>query len=224
MHLNKIVPGQKANLTFRWQEKTLEFSATIVGMADSGPLIKPFRYKGNTIGLADVRRSDIVVDLFYVDPGTGERVGWSNIDLRKIEYEGKIYYQVQAKNILGLHSHSAERRNDVRVELNLPGTVIDLRAQKRYNAKYENINSGGVAFSMNEEDAIFLGKKVEIRFDDMVQDVSYPVKAECTIVRREHLESGRVLLGCRINRSTKTCQLYVFLKHAENTANIRREL
>lgn len=224
MHLNKIVPGQKANLTFRWQEKTLEFSATIVGMTDSGPLIKPFRYKGNTIGLADVRRSDIVVDLFYVNPDTGERVGWANIDLRKIEYEGKIYYQVQAKNILGLHSHPAERRSNVRVELNLPGTVTDLRDQKRYDVKYENINNGGVAFSLNEEDAIFLGKKVEIRFDDMVQDVNYPVKAECTVVRREHLDLGRVLLGCRINRSTKTCQLYIFLKHAENAANRRGEL
>lgn len=58
MHLNKMVSGQKANLTFRWQEKTLEFNATIVGMTGSGPLIKPFRYKGNTIGLADVRKSD----------------------------------------------------------------------------------------------------------------------------------------------------------------------
>lgn len=223
MHLNKMVSGQKANLTLRWQEKTLEFNATIVGMTGSGPLIKPFRYKGNTIGLADLRKSDIVVDLFYVDPNTGERVGWPNIDLRKIEFEGKIYYQVQAKNVLGLHSHSAERRNNVRVELNLPGTATDLSDQKRYNVRYENINNGGVAFSLNEKDADLLGNKVEIRFDDTVQDVNYSVKAECTVVRRERLESGRVLLGCRINQSTKTCQLYIFLKHAENTAGSRRD-
>lgn len=223
MNLNKVVPGQKANLSLRWQERTIEFTATIVGMTDNGPLIKPFSYKGNTIGLSDVRKSDIVMDLFYTDPLTGERLGWSNIDLRKIEYEGSIYYQVQAKNSMGLHSRSAERRDDSRMDLNLPGTATDLRTQKLYNVNYENINNGGVAFSLNEEDAIFLGKKVEIRFDDTVQGVSYPVKAECTVVRREHLELGRVLLGCRINRSTKTCQLYIFLKHAETSARNRGE-
>lgn len=218
MHLNKLVSGQKANLTFKWLGTTLEFRATIVGMTDSGPLIKPIRYKGNAIGLADMRKSDIGVDFFYVNPETGERVGWSNVDLRKIEYEGKVYYQVQAKNILGLHSRSAERRDNVRVELNLPGSVTDLTNQRRYHVKYENINSGGVAFSLNERDAGSLGDKVEIRFDDMIQDVNYSIKSECTIVRRDTLETGRVLFGCRMSRLTKTCQLYIFLKHAENAA------
>lgn len=223
MNLNKVVPGQKANLLLRWQERTIEFTATIVGMTDNGPLIKPFSYKGNTIGLSDVRKSDIVMDLFYTDPLTGERLGWSNIDLRKIEYEGSIYYQVQAKNSMGLHSRSAERRDDYRIVLSLPGTATDLRTQKLYNVNFENINNGGVAFSVHEDDSYELGNKVEIHFEDSVQDVSYTVRAECAVVRRERQDSGRSLLGCRITRSTKTCQLYIFLKHAETSARSRGE-
>ncbi|MDO4204216.1 MAG: PilZ domain-containing protein [Selenomonadaceae bacterium] len=219
MHLTQITTGQKANLLLKWQEETLELNTTIVGMTEKGPLIKPYRYRGAIVNFSDLSKSDITMDLFYTDPVTDERLGWTNVALRRVEQDGNICYQV-ISNPIGSFSRIAERRIDTRIPLNLPGKAIDRATQKLYNITLEDINKGGIAFSIGNDADSSIGTEVDIFFDDSVRDTTYSVKAGCTIVRREATETGTIF-GCRIVKPTKSCLLYIYLKHVEYVAGRR---
>lgn len=214
MKFNEIEVGQKAFLEVSYGDTDYELPTAILGKNENALLIQPYKYQGTVLEFEDFKKFHTVFfHLHYIDPQSGKRVAFKNLDMGAIAYNGKVYYKVEPRSFLSKSSISSERRRDRRISLTgYPAIVVDSNSVCS-DVELVDISEAGVCFKTAEALNVVRGS-FRVGFSDVAGGKSFNLNLNCALVRVVE-KDGFKLYGCRYVGVNHKLLPYLYFKHME---------
>jgi hypothetical protein len=192
MTIDNLVAGQEVTLEILIGGSSFEFKTEVVGTNNgTGVLVKPYVYNDQVVDFTAGSPQSMSFSIHCIDPKTGGRVVWKNLYVHVVQFKGVEYYAIDAK-AFGKIAASSERREDVRVILNMPGSCM-MEDGRRFSIELIDISDSGVSFRGNAY-RVTIGDVVEINFADVAKDMDFNLAIKARIVRAEAEEGGNSIL------------------------------
>lgn len=211
MKLQDIMDGESLVLEVEWGENIYEIPTTAVGSSEYGLLIKPVIYNDIVVDLAAGNERDMLFSIHVVDPNTGIRNVWRNVQLKTIVYYGTTYYATRTAKY-NADAKSSERRIHGRLPIGLDGKLELNASAGSTDVHIVDLSDGGISFTTAPN--IDLDKLPHIiEFKDSVKNTSFSLKMKCIWVRRI-VEPNKILWGCKISEADRSVLAYICLRRA----------
>lgn len=201
MTIDKLEAGQEVTLEILIGGSSFEFKTEVVGTnTGTGALVKPYVYNEQVVDFANGSPQSMSFSLHCIDPKTGGRVVWKNLSVNVINFKGVDYYAIDAK-AFGKIAASSERREDVRVNVNKPGSAL-MEDGKRISISVLDLSDSGVSFIGNSY-RVTIGDVIEINFADVAHNSYFSLNVKARIVRAEAESDGILYAGKVLERDNK---------------------
>ncbi|MCR5665887.1 MAG: PilZ domain-containing protein [Eubacterium sp.] len=212
MYLDELLTGERVFLEMRKGSSVYEVVTKVVGTAhvdERQALLQPFSYKGKVMDLGNHGVSDVVFSIYTVD-GNHERIGWSNVKIRMVEYKGQKYYAATSQKF---HERSdvAERRENERIQVHIPATMLARAEQRTYPVEITDVSDSGIAF-ITKKDLVMVNRHCQLTFSDEINGSDYDIEVDCTCVRKESTNDGMYIYGCEVMDASQQMLAYVYIK------------
>ncbi|MCR5581864.1 MAG: PilZ domain-containing protein [Pseudobutyrivibrio sp.] len=200
MTIEQLEAGQEVTLEIIIGGSSFEFKTEVIGTnSGTGALVMPYVYNGQVVDFANGSPADMSFALHCIDPNTDGRVVWKNLYVNVVNFKGVDYYAIDAK-AFGKIAASSERREDVRVSVNKPGSaLID---DHRFSISVLNISDSGISFIGNGHH-ITIGDVVDINFADVAHNSDFSLAVRCRIVRAQAESDGIFYAGKILEKDNK---------------------
>ncbi|MBO6130263.1 MAG: PilZ domain-containing protein [Pseudobutyrivibrio sp.] len=216
MTIDKLIAGQEVTLEILIGGSSFEFKTQVVGTnAGTGALVKPYIYNEQVVDFANGSPESMSFSLHCIDPYTGGRVVWKNLSVNVVNFKGIDYYAIDAK-AFGKIAASSERREDVRVTVNTPGSALKEDGH-RFSVSVLDISDAGISFIGNSY-RVTIGDIVEINFADNAKNSDFSLAVKARIVRAEAESNGILYAGKILERDNKLLA-YLCFKGMEEKAS-----
>ncbi|MBR5636562.1 MAG: PilZ domain-containing protein [Pseudobutyrivibrio sp.] len=201
MKLQQLEAGQIVTLEILIGGSSFELKTEVVGTnAGTGALVKPYVYNGTAIDFTHGSPKSMSFSLHCIDPHTGGRVVWKNVDVNLVNFKGVDYYAIDSSSF-GTIATSSERREDARVMVKKPGSAM-MEDGRRFSISVLDVSDKGVSFIGNAN-RVTIGDKVEVNFADTAHNTDFSLGLLVQIVRAEAEHDGIFYAGKVLERDTK---------------------
>lgn len=201
MIIEQLRSGQEVTLEVLIGGSSFELKTEVVGTnAETGALVKPYVYNGHVVDFANGSPQSMTFSLHCIDPHTGGRVVWKNVAVNVIKFRGVDYYAVDAK-AFGKIAASSERREDVRVHVQKPGSAL-MEDGRRFSISVLDISDSGVSFIGNAN-RVTIGDIVEVNFADNAHNSDFSLAVTARINRAEAEKDGILYAGKILEKDNK---------------------
>ena len=209
MPLQELESGQAFTLEVNWGSLNYEIQSRVMGSNANGLLIKPFVYKGIALDLMSSQYKDMLFSIHSLNLQTERRIVWKNVNVRSVIYNEQNYYVVQV-NAFQNQSSCSERRDHIRLKLNLIGQIAIDRESDYFPVRLRDISDNGISFYLDDGFDIE-NRNIYIHFEDVVRGNVFDLDIVCRMVR-EVPSGNQVMYGCKIVESGKDMLAYVCLR------------
>lgn len=216
MVLQDLNLGQEVILQIKWGDASHDLKTEVVGSNESGLLIKPFIYNGVVINLPENKVKDIIFNIYANDPVTSARMAWKNASVKPVSYKGRTYYACTV-NDFQKFALSSDRRADIRMPLNIRGTMSAKDFENIPVVIYD-ISDSGVAFLLDKNMTLPLGV-INLKFVDTVRGNTFTINIKCRPVR-ERANGQDSLYGCRMLEVSNEVLIYICMKRMDMNSRL----
>ncbi len=201
MTIDKLVAGQEVTLEILIGDSSFEFKSEVVGTNNgTGVLVKPYVYNGQVVDFTAGSPQSMSFSLHCIDSNTNGRVVWKNLSVNVVNFKGVDYYAIDAR-AFGRIAASSERREDGRVNVHTPGSVL-MEDGRRFSVSVLDISESGISFIGNSF-RVTIGDVVEVNFADSANGSDFSLAVTARIVRAEAEERGILYAGKVLERDNK---------------------
>lgn len=216
MKLEQLVAGQIVTLEVMIGGSSFEIKTEVVGTnSGTGALVKPYVYNGTVVDFTNGSPKSMRFSLHCIDPNTGGRVVWKNVDVNLVNFKGVDYYAIDSSSF-GTIAASSERREDSRVIVKTPGSA-SMEDGRRFSIEVLDVSDSGVSFIGNAN-RVTIGDVVEVNFADVAQNTDFSLAITARIVRAEVEREGILFAGKVLERDNKLLA-YLCFKGMDAKAN-----
>ena len=216
MKIRQLEAGQLVTLEILIGGSSFELKTEVVGTnAGTGVLVKPYVYNNTAVDFTQGSPKSMSFSLHCIDPNTGGRVVWKNVDVNLVNFKGVDYYTIDSSSF-GSIAASSERREDARVLVKKPGSAM-MEDGRRFSISVLDVSDRGVSFIGNAN-RVTIGDKVEINFADVAHNSDFSLAIVVQIVRAEAEEDGILYAGKVLERDNKLLA-YLCFKGMDRRAN-----
>ncbi|SDB35170.1 PilZ domain-containing protein [Eubacterium oxidoreducens] len=222
MYLNELLAGERVFLEMRKDSSVYEVVTTVVGTAqgeERQALLQPFVYKGKVMDLGNQGVDNVVFSLYTVNENK-ERIGWSNVRIRMIDYKGNKFYAATSQKFHEI-SDTAERRDNKRIQIDRPATMLDRSENKSYQVTVLNISDTGIAF-VTQDDIVLVNRHCRLTFHDEINGSDYELVVDAICIRKERMYNKGYLYGCEVMEASHQVLAYVYIKKIMEQYNQRK--
>ena len=213
MTIEQLQAGQEVTLEILIGGSSFEFKSHVVGTNEStGALIRPYIYNDVVVDFKAGSPESMRFLLHCIDPNTGGRVVWKNVDVRVVNFKGYDYYAVDAR-AFGKIAASSERREDGRVLVKVPGSAL-MEDGTRFSVSVLDVSDSGISFLGNSY-KVTIGDVVEINFADYANNSDFSLAVKARINRAEAENNGILYAGKILERDNKLLA-YLCFKGMDN--------
>lgn len=218
MELRDVVGTKNLVIQILWGERTIEFGTQAVERYEKGVLISPYVYQGGPLELNIEIKSNIIVNLFADEPGTGHRVSWRNLELQTIYKNKEMFYYISPAAFREKATID-DRRLHKRIVINKVGSAWEKDVNQVSNVRIYDVCDNGISFYAPSSFAP-VTNRLTVSFVDTVGDRVFELRVDCSVARTEQ-KAGNQYYGCRITEANKEYMIYGCLKRlAETKQNV----
>ena len=201
MKIKQLKPGQIVTLEILIGGSSFELNTEVVGTnAGTGALVKPYVYNSKVVDFTQGSPKSMSFSLHCIDPKTGGRVVWKKVDVKVVNFKGVDYYAIDSSTF-GSTAASSERREDARVTVEKPGTVV-MEDGRRFDVSVLDVSDSGVSF-IGDAQRVNIGDRVEVTFDDTAYNTDFSLTVVAGIVRAEAESDGILYAGKVLEKDNK---------------------
>lgn len=209
MTIEQLEAGQEVTLEILIGGSSFELKTEVVGTnAGTGALVKPYIYNDQVVDFTNGSPQSMSFSLHCIDPKTGGRVVWKNVDVNVVNFKGVDYYAIDARQF-GKIAASSERREDGRVVVKKPGSAL-MEEDHRFSVEVLDVSDSGISFLGNSY-RVTIGDVVEINFADVAHNSDFSLAVKARIVRAE-AEANSILYAGKILEKDNKLLAYLCFK------------
>lgn len=201
MKLEQLEAKQVVTLEVLIGGSSFEIKTKVVGTnAGNGALVMPYVYNGTVVDFTHGSPKSMSFNLHCIDPHTGGRVVWKNVEVSLVNFKGVDYYAIDSSSF-GNIAASSERREDARVLVHAPASA-SMEDGRRFSITVLDVSDSGVSFIGNAN-RVTIGDIVEVNFADTARNADFSLAITCRIVRAEAERDGILYAGKVLERDNK---------------------
>lgn len=201
MNIHQLEAGQIVTLEILIGGSSFELKTEVVGTNEgTGVLVKPYVYNNTTVDFTLGSPKSMSFCLHCIDSHTGGRVVWKNVAVNLVKFKGVEYYAIDSSSF-GSIAASSERREDARVMVKKPGSVM-MEDGRRFSVSVIDVSDSGVSFYGNAN-RVTIGDRIEVNFADSAHNTDFSLGIVAQIVRAEVVKDGILYAGKVLERDNK---------------------
>lgn len=208
MLLEELDVGSKMTILVGIGNQTLAFDTMLEETSENGMVLTSPVYRNDK--LVGFRTKGLVIRLQVNNISDNKVYEFSNVEILNVKTKDQhIHHRMVCKN----PGKQINRRTAVRVWIGLDGIAQIGMNRTAYNVLVKDISVSGISFIFHKDMQVEPGTMTHITFHDSTARTHFSLGA--IIVRKEELEDGRVLYGCRLNQESSAIAKYVNDKQRE---------
>lgn len=215
MFINEVEEGSRVEICAMIGSNKLEFETEAVrGLTapQNALLVNPMLKDGK---LLNFHVGGLVCQAVIQNKEDNKPYLWKGIAIRSIKNKnGECYHVLFSPNEGLLHN----RRESYRVWLGFHADAKIGVEGKPHSVTVRDISATGVGFICEAGVEVNEGIPVHLSFADDIKGTKFDLKGK--VVRKEELEDGRNLYGCRLNAESPQIQKYVNEKQIQKARNV----
>lgn len=209
MTLQDLEIGQEVQIQIGWGTRSFYSDSKVLNRTPAGILLESFVVNGTVVKVNKKTARAFDFTLYALDPETGHRVSWPNLEIETVERDGNAYYVCSVRGYLR-DAKESERRTEDRLPINVRGMAYDNQTNIGQEIWIQDISKSGIAFTAPTS-IEFLQINLRLEFEDHINEQSFMMKVPAQIVRTEN-QGDLALYGCKFLRVTNQMALYVWMK------------
>lgn len=224
MILQDLQPGQEITLEVCFDEQKYEIPSKIIGTNEDTAIILPYVYKGVMVDFEIFKQRGAFINLCCIDTVNNTRNIFQNVSLSNINYQERMFYSVTVP-VMNRIAFDGERRKEVRIPVNVKGTMESEDNLDKYPVTICDICERGLAFTAPAS-YTFGNGLYWIHFFDTVCGTYFDLKMGVSILRQTD-EDNKKFYGCRIIKSDRDILTYLYLlnrKHKEDEQKLKQKV
>lgn len=210
MYINDMPPGSTVSLEAIVGLKTLAFDTVVEKSVDvpmPGVYVAPIMKDDKIIGFQGdgiTCRATIIHDEEKVP------YQWKNVKVVSMKtQDGNFCHAIYSEDDV----KKVNRRTNYRVWLGFHGQARIGMAKEVIDVTVKDISCTGISFICPQEVEVKMGAMVHLNFSDPGNGINFVISA--LVVRREELERGNALYGCKLSKESQMIERYVNQKQRE---------
>lgn len=209
MKIEELTAGQTVTLMLNMQGSTMNFDTKIQEVYPQKKMVlaEPI-YRNDKVVTFNVK--NLLIDL-WVQPENAQPVLFKNITVALVKKpDNSLCYNIMSR----MDGKSINRRNGYRCFIGTPITIQVGANHSTSQAILRNISISGFSIVTGSDVDLKENQVVHTVFQDRIEEVSknYSFQLYGIIVRKEELQNGQVLYGCKLNNSVMGLSGYLSIK------------
>lgn len=210
MYINELEKGQKITLSVKIGTETVEFETTV-----QEPVEKKRAITADVVRdkekIVSFKSSNIFVDLYYY-PSDAAPILFKNVKVLLFkDKEDNVCYVIATNS----PSSTVNRRESFRIFVGK--TVVVQRGLNRAadDAILKDLCNNGFSFTVDENATQYeVNQTIHTVLNDTIEEIGreYSFQLYGIILRRDEIENGRVVYGCKLNSKVPGLETYIMLK------------
>ncbi|MEE1361258.1 MAG: PilZ domain-containing protein [Selenomonadaceae bacterium] len=224
MILQDLQLGQEITLEVCFDEHKYEIPSKIVGTNENTAIILPYVYKGIMIDFEIFKQRGAFINMYCIDRTNNTRNVFKNVTVSTISYQERTLYSVNVP-VMNTIAYDGERRKDVRIPVDVKGTMESEDNLDKYPVTICDISERGLAFTAPATYSFGNGL-YWIHVFDTVCGTYFDLKMGVSIIRSTD-EEHKKFYGCRIIKSDRDILMYLYLlnrQHKEKELKLKQKV
>lgn len=218
MKLSGLNIGQEIIVQMIWGEQRIEFFSYIIEANDMSIVVTPYLHNNSPLELNIDNKGKVICNIFADSPEDKQRISWRNVELKTLHKNDGIVYQISTSSFNQMSAQD-DRRGHERMEVNKRGKVVDPKSALFSEVVIRDVSDIGISFVVPKEFE-FSSHQAIVVFDDTINEKSFSMRIECTLVRSKETEEG-IFWGCKLAVENKDYLLYCFMQRLINKTKLK---
>ena len=190
-------------------DTSVNLDTTVIEVTDEALYVEPFRHGESIISFN--LKEGMHVEMLALRPGEVPNF-WNSVLVTKGEYKERVCHIITTS----VNGVRLNRRNSFRVFVGLEGTCMEQAGGVKYDVTVRDISSTGIGIMVSGENApdFKISTPVHITYTD--GECRFSIDVEGRVVRKEEIEDGPIIYGCKFVRLYPQIDRYVTQKQIKN--------
>lgn len=189
MKIYEIEEGMEVSLVVLYEEKTLNFKSTCVGIKGKDILVAALRLDGKVLNLETGNNIKVGV---MIPQEKDKPIMWPDCGVKMVVAKNNVLMKISNK----FDAKEVNRRDNFRLSIGGPAKGRIGRNKEALQMILRDVSYSGFAVLIEEHTDYEIGSKIRVVYKDA--DLQTMLDLEGKIVRLEE-RNGRKLLGCKLD-------------------------
>ncbi|MCR4650929.1 MAG: PilZ domain-containing protein [Lachnospiraceae bacterium] len=214
MYLREIPPDTSITLSVGIGVKVLEFNTKVAQVFDTCIYTTPIMQQDKMVGF---NTKGLVLSIIVPAEEEGKAFQFMNVKVRNVKTpEGELYHEISTFN----EGKVINRRGACRVWLGNDGIASIGLGGEPVDITVKDISTTGISFICSDKIELKDNTVVHLSFRDPDTGTKFEIGA--IVVRKQEMDRGRVLYGCKLNQESNAISKYINDKQREKLKRARQ--